>query len=60
MNTNWLVLHPKAQKLAIAVITLVLGSALAVLNHTVTFNEVAISDVTAIIAMVIVYLSPSK
>lgn len=56
---KWLTLHPKVKALAYAVGILVLGSIPAVLNNTVTLKDAAVADVTAIIALVIVYLKGS-
>lgn len=60
MDINWLKLHPKLQKLVIVLVPLLLGSAIAVLNKTISFNDAAIADVTAVLSAVIVYFSPSK
>lgn len=53
---SWLTLHPKVKALAVAVAILVLASIPGVLNDTVTFQDAAIADVTAIIALLIAYL----
>lgn len=60
MDSKWFVLHPKIKKFALAVVTLLVGSALAVLNNTVSLNDAGISDVTAILGLALVYLSPAE